>query len=325
MLSLKSFVLIKGINRISTLLSSFQSELDDDATALQAALDSVVDYSVPGSTPMHQALYRLSQAIKSAYGVIDGYLCAQARMPIDPACYTEVIDCYAADIVLHKISTCPGQRTNQIVDDWEAAIDWLTLIGKKTICLLLNDCPGQAPDKDTGQSPGSFQYSAPDLRCAQRYTRDCRTDDCGNPVTGFRTWIKDNRPAANDCCCDDTKKDDLMGTENRQAGENIPAFKVVSLINKQLFITDPMNTLSAHSVIGITREPIVKMENGMVAIENTVDNPAWNFTSPTGMVFVALNGDLTDIPPTTGYSIDFGSIASPSAVFIDIDEVQGVA
>jgi hypothetical protein len=307
-----------GIQRISRVLASFQSGYDDDPVALQIVIDSGADFSVPGTTPEHNALHRLYKAIQACYQEADGYLARQAIIPIDPSCYTEKIDCEVAKLVMHKISNCPGMRTNADISNRDDAVAWLKLVANKTVKLILNPgCPGQTVT-DTIPA-GAFGYSSPEQPCA-RFTNECAKDQCGNETARFRTWVKETR-ANNKACCDGSTTSDE--DVNSIAGEEIPAFKAVSLINNKLYVTDPTNILSAHSVVGVSTVNTAIDQPVVFKHEGQVSNPAWNFvTTTTGMLFVALNGDITDIPPTSGWSIDFGSVGSTNSAVIDIDEVQ---
>ena len=106
----------------------------------------------------------------------------------------------------------------------------------------------------------------------------------------------------------------------RTAGETISALRVVYERGGAVYLLDPTDPYSedVQYVLGITATAAQVGESIVVQRSGTIDQAGWTWAE--GLVFVGVEGRLTQIPPTTGWELVVGFAPSETRVNIDFDE-----
>lgn len=107
------------------------------------------------------------------------------------------------------------------------------------------------------------------------------------------------------------------GFEDLTAGATINGDRAVSLIGDLAYLTDPSNSNSARSCIGLSYGAVTIGNILRVVTAGTVQFSGWNWT-PGLSVFVGPNGTLTQTRPTTGALVRFGVATKNTRIFINI-------
>ena len=100
------------------------------------------------------------------------------------------------------------------------------------------------------------------------------------------------------------------------AGEYIEEFKVVYYKNDKIWIADHTNTLAPHT-IGVATQSRALGQPCKVRTGGKIEIAGVNFTQP--FVYLGVNGELTEIMPTTGYTIIIGRVVGSNSIVIDIE------
>lgn len=105
-------------------------------------------------------------------------------------------------------------------------------------------------------------------------------------------------------------------TEYHVAGTTLGGGRAVVLNDQnKLVYPDPSNIDSW--CLGITKTSALTGELVEVQVSGTLTEPAWTWT-PSQPVFLSSNGNLTQIPPTTGQIIVLGIAPTSTKLFVDI-------
>lgn len=101
------------------------------------------------------------------------------------------------------------------------------------------------------------------------------------------------------------------------AGQTINGHKVV--IRNLGLIYHADNTIQSHQnqVIGLSLHAGVINEPINITTTGIVTEPSWSWT-PDKSLFLSVDGQLTETPPTTGFLIQIAQSISPTEIWIDI-------
>ena len=104
------------------------------------------------------------------------------------------------------------------------------------------------------------------------------------------------------------------------AAENISALRAVRLINaNECELGDPDTIYEDAKVVGISLTAATTGNNVEVLTFGILEDPF--FTFPLNEpIFLAPNGVVTDVPPTTGFSTQIGHSLGTGQIFINIRE-----
>jgi hypothetical protein len=82
---------------------------------------------------------------------------------------------------------------------------------------------------------------------------------------------------------------------------------------------DSSNLQHMQNVLGLSINAVT--DNSYVTIRTSgyLEEPGWNWT-PYVPVFLGTNGNLTQVPPTSGFSLVVASVLSPTKLLINIKE-----
>ena len=77
--------------------------------------------------------------------------------------------------------------------------------------------------------------------------------------------------------------------------------------------------LDASTVIGLSLNAALAGDLVRVATGGEITEPTWNFVEGLP-VFLALDGRITQVPPTTGFSLVIGTATSPTSLVVGIKQ-----
>lgn len=98
------------------------------------------------------------------------------------------------------------------------------------------------------------------------------------------------------------------------ATENISAFNVVTASGQ---VADSSIVSHRGKVIGLSIEPVLIGHAGEAVNEGEVENTAWSFTTGSPL-YLDLNGGLTAIAPSSGFSQQIAVATASNKIDIDL-------
>lgn len=109
-----------------------------------------------------------------------------------------------------------------------------------------------------------------------------------------------------------------QGQELIQAGEALSAYKAIVPDGTGKF-TYANNTAPGHAFIvyGLTKQAISNGSAGLAQTYGPVENNTWNWELEKP-IFLAEDGELTQIPPSSGFSLVVAYPITATRAFIDI-------
>jgi len=107
------------------------------------------------------------------------------------------------------------------------------------------------------------------------------------------------------------------GQSVRVAGEVISALRVVYESGDRVFKLDQTSN-NVQGLLGIS--VTAAQEGGSIKIQRdgTIETPGWTWAE--GLVFLGMDGLLTQVVPTTGWEVVVGYAPSPTRLNLDFDE-----
>lgn len=81
---------------------------------------------------------------------------------------------------------------------------------------------------------------------------------------------------------------------------------------------------TALAVLGITTGAAASGATAFIQIQGEMVEPSWNWT-PQALVFLGLNGLLTQAVPTSGYQVVLGVAQTPTSLFISLEPAIALA
>jgi len=107
------------------------------------------------------------------------------------------------------------------------------------------------------------------------------------------------------------------GQSVRIAGEVISALRVVYESSDRVFKLDQTSN-NVQGLLGIT--VTAAQEGGSIKVQRdgTIETPGWTWAE--GLVFLGMDGLLTQVVPTTGWEVVVGYAPSPTRLNLDFDE-----
>lgn len=104
------------------------------------------------------------------------------------------------------------------------------------------------------------------------------------------------------------------------AAQYITAYKIVALnSSSKVELATNTNMNHVNSVIGISTITVNKDILVSIQTYGKIRNPAWNLDISLP-IYVGINGDLTQIAPTSGFVLKIGYALSSDSIFIDLKE-----
>ncbi len=105
-----------------------------------------------------------------------------------------------------------------------------------------------------------------------------------------------------------------------QLGEDIEAYRAVTIINGQLFkasVDDPLK----YNVVGIIQDSGLAGESKIVQTGGTVNNTNWAWiASSQNRIYLSTDGQLTQVIPTIDVLVEIGYPIDSTSIVLDIEE-----
>jgi hypothetical protein len=104
----------------------------------------------------------------------------------------------------------------------------------------------------------------------------------------------------------------------KNAGENIEQLKMIRFQDAETVVYAKSNsTLIEARPVGITLTSTLAGGKVKVLVLGLIENPAFNYTAGT-LLFLGQNGSITNIVPTSGYSVVIGEVLAPGVINLSI-------
>jgi hypothetical protein len=100
------------------------------------------------------------------------------------------------------------------------------------------------------------------------------------------------------------------------AGQNLSGHRAVAIINNLAVYGSHTTPEHLGCIRGITVGATTSGETALVQVFGPMTEPSFSFIP--GPIFVAVNGTLTQTPPTTGWLQQIAVADSATSIFIDI-------
>jgi hypothetical protein len=101
-----------------------------------------------------------------------------------------------------------------------------------------------------------------------------------------------------------------------EAGEVLNGHRAIVVINNLAYHADQSNPAHLSLVRGITVQSAIAGDNVIVQIGGPVQEPSWSWT-PNLPIFVGINGQLTQTPPTTGWLLEIGVADTTTKIIVE--------
>ena len=102
------------------------------------------------------------------------------------------------------------------------------------------------------------------------------------------------------------------------AGESVDVGEVVKSVGGQLFLASNNETLAdAANVVGVVTTAAAIGFSADVTSSGEVSNPSWTLSD--GLVYLGLNGQVTQTPPATGVFLKVGTAIDSTTLLVDIE------
>lgn len=109
-----------------------------------------------------------------------------------------------------------------------------------------------------------------------------------------------------------------QGQELIQAGQALSAYKMIAPNGAGKYVYADKDTPGhAYIVYGITKQAINNNSAGLAQTYGPVENDTWNW-EPGKAIFLAEDGEMTQTPPSSGFSLVVAYPITATRIFIDI-------
>jgi hypothetical protein len=117
-----------------------------------------------------------------------------------------------------------------------------------------------------------------------------------------------------------TYNETLNVLDSFKASENILKYRAVIVDSDELvYYADSSIVSHASRVIGITISPVNLGGNVRIQTFGELRDTSWNW-SLTAPIFLGIDGGLTQVSPTTGFSLVIAKVISKDTIFINIQQ-----
>ncbi len=104
----------------------------------------------------------------------------------------------------------------------------------------------------------------------------------------------------------------------KKAGESLGGHRIVRAYNEDKVLYASNSDLSQlHNILGLTTGAASIGSDVAVLVSGEIIEPSWNFTQDQ-YVYLGLNGQLTQTPPSSGFLLVVGTAIAPTVVFVKI-------
>lgn len=104
---------------------------------------------------------------------------------------------------------------------------------------------------------------------------------------------------------------------SKPAGEEITQGKVVACIGGEFFHADNTNLAMTNAIVGVAMATYPLGGTAQVLQIGKVENIGWTWT-PDLPLFLSTDGDMTQTPPITGFSIIIGTAITATEINFEI-------
>ena len=111
----------------------------------------------------------------------------------------------------------------------------------------------------------------------------------------------------------------MSATVDVIAGENLAPYRVVYVDTSKVYKASKDTISERDKILGITNGSYSINTLATVYVYGTVTNSSWNWLP--GLVYLNVDGTLTQTIPTSGYQIQIGKAIDTTTIIIDIDRV----
>jgi hypothetical protein len=112
-------------------------------------------------------------------------------------------------------------------------------------------------------------------------------------------------------------------TRTRKAGEAISAVKVVyqSPSDEKVYKADNLDNNTRDTVLGISLTSAILNQDITIKTFGEVENSGWNWdVNANKNLYLGTNGNITQVPPASGFSLRLGFILSSKKIWFDLSE-----
>ena len=117
----------------------------------------------------------------------------------------------------------------------------------------------------------------------------------------------------------DSGTDGTNTTDIYTAGEALSALKIVRIdpADGKLYLADGTDIADYQSIVGMTMEAVSTESNPNILFKGPHTDSNWNWNmSGNVSLFLGANGQITQTPLTSGFSLRVGFATSPQSIFL---------
>lgn len=106
----------------------------------------------------------------------------------------------------------------------------------------------------------------------------------------------------------------------RIAGETISALKCVYELDAKVYVLGSDDGANIYRLIGVAVSSGNEDDEIIIQRDGTIDDSSFGFDTVEPRVYLGVSGSLTQVPPTTGWSVLIGSAASATRLNMNIQD-----